>query len=187
MAPDEYNIITVGADPDRFAELAADHAKWKAVASHLFGAAELLWPAIDAGFRASAVAEGTAAGDGLRYRGPFYLLAGLAVENFAKAILIQRKQLRNEPITNGDFFRLGGSDHDLVRLAHEAGLDLSEGEESLLLELSRFVRWRGRYPVPKRKPDVREDTITGTTDLRRLKAFFARLAQQYQNGIVASR
>jgi hypothetical protein len=81
-----------GAPEGEFERLASDHAKWRRVAGNLFAAAELLWPSITSGMWEHSRKPGTAAGAvGLRLRGPFYVLVGLAVENLTKAIIIRRK------------------------------------------------------------------------------------------------
>ena len=107
LMPLEYSIFAVPPGPERFDEVAANHAKWRAVASHLVAAAQLLWPHIDAAFRAKATKPEDL--EGLRYRDPFYLLMKLAVENLAKAIIIRRRLILAEKVTNGDVLAFGGS------------------------------------------------------------------------------
>ena len=105
---EEFTIVTVAADPERFEELAADHARWRQVASNLVAAAELLWPASKNHFARLSQAKATAVPVG-SIRAPFYLLMGLAVENLAKAIIVRQKQLRSEGMTKGDVLAFGGT------------------------------------------------------------------------------
>ncbi len=78
---------------------------------------------------------------------PVYkLLVGLAVENLAKGIIMAR-----EPERAGGS-RLQGwgcAEHDLTAYVRMTGLSVSDDERRLLSQLSRYVRWAGRYPVVK--------------------------------------
>jgi hypothetical protein len=148
-------------------------------------AAELLWPHIRRGFTAHFShdpADDSAADEGLRYRGPFYLLAGLAIENFLKALIVLDKQKRGEPLTDRDKLTLVDGKHDLVSLNGIAGVDVGEIERAMLARLSQFVLWRGRYPVPKRS-NLFSDVMTQTSDLRDIQKFVARINAEYQRRV----
>ncbi|HEY3157944.1 MAG TPA: hypothetical protein VGJ78_03205 [Vicinamibacterales bacterium] len=176
---DELGIWTLGPTPDQFEKLAATNSKWRAVAGHLFAAAEKLWPEIEAAFviHADDPDDATAA-EGLRLRGPCYLLIGLAFENLAKAVVVARKNRQNQPITNGEVLYFG-SKHDVLRFVSDAGVPLQDLDVELLTQLGRFVEWQGRYPVPRRGRRLGHNTVTGTSDMRRFKNLFARLESEY--------
>ena len=162
--------------------MTSNHATWRTVAIDLQVAAEKLWPEIEGAFRAVGRGAGTAAlREGLRYRGAFYLLAALAVENFAKALVAQAKARRNEPMSELDLLTLGRGEH-LARVAEDAGLRLTSSERALLLRLTRTMRWRGRYPAPVlRQPNARGvRSIVGTGDLREIKRLLAKFEGVYQ-------
>lgn len=109
------------------------------------------------------------------------LLVGLAVENFAKALIVQAKNRRGERVTNGDVLAVDlDGRHDLNRLVRDAGIEPTRAEKALLHRLSLFVKWRGRFPVPKRRADVQQATITSTTDIREIRKLFERLEKQYR-------
>jgi hypothetical protein len=72
---------------------------------------------------------------------PTALLAGLTIEGFLKAAIVDRGQ--PAPRT-----------HKLTRLAREAQVGLSKNETDLLVRLEAFVQWAGRYPVPLKPEDM---------------------------------
>jgi hypothetical protein len=71
------------------------------------------------------------------------LLGGLAVENLLKGRLIATGQ---PPIKNGRFTL---DTHNLPELARKGAVDLTAEEWTLLERLQQFVRWGGRYPIPR--------------------------------------
>ena len=74
--------------------------------------------------------------------GPATTLLGLAFENCLKALIVRSLKEDERPSWSGD-------GHDLLRLLKDANQNCSNAESDLLLRLSAFVRWAGRYPVPK--------------------------------------
>lgn len=74
-----------------------------------------------------------------------FMLAGFAVENLAKGILISRDpSLVDE--SEGIASRL--RTHDLQSLVSKCLGSLSRRENVVLEEVATLTRWRGRYPVP---------------------------------------
>jgi hypothetical protein len=71
---------------------------------------------------------------------PALLLAGYAIENYAKARLVEQGK---------DWKRHG---HDLSWLVKQAGIELNEPEKILVQRLKQIVVWAGRYPTPM-KPE----------------------------------
>src|SRR5262249_38955901 len=102
------------------------HAPWRRAAMDLMAAAEKLWPEIEGVFRSLGRGPSTLK-EGLRYRGAFYLLAGLAVENFAKALIAQKNPSQNESAADLDILALGRG-HHLARVVRDAGLHLTGTE-----------------------------------------------------------
>jgi hypothetical protein len=72
---------------------------------------------------------------------PALLLAGYAIENYAKARLVEQGR--------------GWKDHghDLPWLVRQAGIELNEPEDLLVQRLKQIVVWAGRYPTPM-KPEA---------------------------------
>lgn len=88
----------------------------------------------------------------IRWSIPFMFLAGLGVECLLKAIRILQFQAAGKSIAAKN--RRGSlalakelKTHDLVSLAHAAGIALTSAEVTLLERLTDFVEWAGRYPV----------------------------------------
>ena len=77
------------------------------------------------------------------------MLAGLAIENLLKAIYISANPAFNE---SGKF---NVATHDLLKLADDINLALTEEERVLIERLEQFLTWAGRYPVPLFTEDMR--------------------------------
>lgn len=73
-----------------------------------------------------------------------YFLYGLALENLLKAALIRDPARFNER---------GAFDHGLFNYCSDLGLSLTPKQLAIVKELEILVKWRGRYPVPKRKSE----------------------------------
>ena len=92
-----------------------------------------------------------------------YMLAGLAIENAIKGVLIDqlgtddRSDPRVKAIT---------SEHDLTKLAQDTLPELIEPNRGLLEKLYEYVTWLGRYPRP-RKPNnyMKEDSESGVVEM----------------------
>lgn len=117
----------------------------------------------------------------------YLMLMAYALENYFKALLIHRNIdcLRGWLLSD-----LPGyiKNHNLVRLARQATIQLNASEEELLCRLSRYSTWAGRYPVPT-GPDrltAAKELSDGRTylmayyspaDLDRILCFAGRLRQ----------
>jgi hypothetical protein len=92
------------------------------------------------------------------------LLAGLALENLTKGILIGRNPSIVSSV-NLDLKLLvntkGG--HDLSKLAQQAAPNLSPNEMDLVERLVVFVVWAGKYPIHIRANETKHPTFK-TTD-----------------------
>lgn len=159
MSDENYFEFKVWPSRERFAAIARDPAEWWRVGEGLLESASLLWPHVRAGLLASMRGE---ASDGDRHSGAFYLLVGLAVENCAKALVVQRS---GPAIAPDDVLRVAGGKHDLVHWWRQTDVPLGLGTEALLARLSRSIQWQGRYPLPKRASDLPDMTGRGTRDL----------------------
>ena len=79
------------------------------------------------------------------------LIYGFAMENALKAVAVKK----SPALAQGGNLRKWPSDgHDQSALASMIGLSLTAAQEELLASLTAFVRWAGRYPVPKKPSDM---------------------------------
>jgi len=80
--------------------------------------------------------------------GPDALL-GLSIENAAKGILT-RVGIGTELRDHNGILTLPSvvTNHNLVGLVRDCGQTVTEKEGEVLEELTEWVKWRGRYPVP---------------------------------------
>jgi hypothetical protein len=174
----KVDYATAGNDPER----------WQAVSSHLLATAQLVWQPIAEGITGyrntrdtvRTPAQTAALEARVRYRGPFFLLAGLAVENQLKALIVRRAIATNPSCTTRDILQqFPKKNHDLVQLAARAGVVLTNGEERLLERLAHWIRWAGRYPIPKHEPDTAFERTTRECDLEDIE----RLIRKVDNRI----
>lgn len=73
------------------------------------------------------------------------LLYGLAFENILKATIVQREGVKIE----GGKIVGWPAHHQLTELANRAKVALTAPQRDLLVRLTAFVEWGGRYPIPK--------------------------------------
>jgi len=107
----------------------------------------------------------------------FQMLAGLAIENLAKALLVHRKLVS---VTKGRITRSDLQAHGVETLLGRARVKLSKEERRLIRRLDKAVDWSGRYPVPLTSTTLtmqgqHVSTLTGPEEFTTL---FRRLASE---------
>ena len=130
-------------------------SSWLEYGEELRDAAEILWSREEDGLKLNAtlnrnfeiLARESASG----VSKPYMLLAGFALENVLKGMLVAR---RPEHITSGSLSN-ELSTHDIVRLAKRTvGLSLSKQELEFCKSVSDAIPYWGRYPIPLRKTQL---------------------------------
>lgn len=84
---------------------------------------------------------------------PIYrLLMGLSFEHLLKGILVTQGE---QAVTNGKLDRAFKTHKlcDLLDKVNKQHLSFSKQERELLKEITRFVEWQGRYPIPVKSAD----------------------------------
>lgn len=81
--------------------------------------------------------------------GQYMMLAGFAIENLAKGLILvsEPRRVQPDPAKPGRLLRWEGSGHLLERLLRDANVTLSGAESELVARLETFINWAGRYPV----------------------------------------
>jgi hypothetical protein len=84
----------------------------------------------------------------------WYLLTGMAVEDILKGLIVARDGIE---LDDRGRLRLPwpAPGHNLILLAANASVELTEEERQLVERLSEFVLWAGRYPIPRRLEEFR--------------------------------
>jgi len=77
-----------------------------------------------------------------------FLLAALPFENLLKGVWAGRNKGRVKNIKSIGKQLRELKRHDLVYIAKEAKVALTDDEKGLLADLSKIIAWYGRYPVP---------------------------------------
>jgi hypothetical protein len=86
------------------------------------------------------------------------MLMAFALENVLKATLVAKSPTR---VANGRIAKWEGGGHDLVELARTAKARMNGEEEALLLKLSVYATWMGRYPCPRNLKEHLPRTTVG--------------------------
>lgn len=80
-----------------------------------------------------------------RYLPIYRMLMGFSLENLLKGILIAE---------NPEGFEVSKLNHGLKQYAEKIkGVHMSADEKALLAQLEPYVKWAGRYPMPKKPND----------------------------------
>ena len=109
----------------QFENLSRNSLHWYNKSSDLFISARVLWEAMDNGHA-------------IECWSTYKMLMGLSFELLFKAIAIQRKLTFP-------------TNHQLVKIANSAKLNLTVDEKTILRVLTEYILWDGKYPVPHKK------------------------------------
>ena len=130
---------------------------WISSASSLERAADVIWEVVEKDFEALRKDEEPESYSSVS--GQFMLLAGLAIENYLKAICIKH----SGAYSDNRKFKFGH--HDFVSLATVSGIEFNRADSEFIERLEHFVIFAGRYPAPKNSdallPRVRSDGSWG--------------------------
>jgi hypothetical protein len=139
-----------------------DPGSWFSVGFTLHFAANVLWkrlrPALHAWQPAATLTDEQELA--LRLKGPFAMLAGMAIEVMLKGAIVQAmppKQRTAPP-----------QHHDLVALSDRANQAWSDDQRNLLRRLTTFVVWAGRYPVATSAKKSQEPRLLKSTDYQNI-------------------
>lgn len=146
------------AQPIDYDRRSKDPASWHSVGFTLYFAADVLWkrlrPTLGAWRPGARLTEEQELA--LRLRGPFAMLAGLAIENMLKGAIVQampRRERKMPPKT-----------HNLLTLSAAAKVDWNKSRMDVLKRLTTFVEWAGRYPVALTAEKSQEPRILKSED-----------------------
>jgi hypothetical protein len=120
-----------------FREAAESHWAWQLSAGEIRNAVEILHKEIKKNWRGFLKGKPAFLSPG----SVCMMLCGQMLEALFKAILVSQEGAFN---SKGKFAHKG---HNLLWLADQVGLKVSENEAWLLERLTHFVKWAGRYPI----------------------------------------
>lgn len=107
----------------------------------------------------------------------YFLLIGYSFENLLKGKLFQLNPHLFKPAEKMDGFNT----HDLPNLATRVGFEVTPGERAWLKELTNYILWQGKYPIPLQYKDDcnrgRGIPFKGRETQDELDTVWARLAQ----------
>jgi hypothetical protein len=152
-------VTTYHLRPVDFERRRKDPAAWQSVAISLYFAASLLWQRLSPSLKAYEEGQPLTSAQemDLRLRGPFAMLAGLSIENMLKGLIVQHG------------FEYAKT-HNLVDLSKRANIKWKQasGANALLVRLTTFVEWAGRYPVALSEKKSLELRILTKSDYPRI-------------------
>jgi hypothetical protein len=110
--------------------------------------------------------------------GIYFMLVAFALENFLKAHLVSIKAPAIETaVAHAPVLPKVLKDHDLVRLAGNVGLRLSEADKALVIRLSKSAVWCGRYPLPVKPQGLTHVIHYSRKDLDAIEKIVSRASQ----------
>lgn len=135
--PEETRQSLEHRSKQTFEKRGRDPAAWHHHADALLKAADMLWEQIESDIDEPALTAR------LGTFGPVAaMLCGLGVEALAKAVRV----LQTPGLIANDAFTL--KTHKLVELVAATGISLDAKQKSALVQLTGFVEWAGKYPIP---------------------------------------
>jgi len=113
------------------------------------------------------------------------MLLGYAIECALKGLWVKKG---NQIVQSGQYVGVAKCrDHDLVQLSGAVCFSPTKTESDVLQRLSKFVKFAGRYPVPKRPDEMQpyETPVIGRIDVGFFSKRDFRTAQSILNKIVS--
>jgi hypothetical protein len=94
----------------------------------------------------------------LRIQSVCFMIIAFSIENILKGVIVrQKRRTFRHPNTLNKTLPKILNNHNLLKLVELANIDISDEEKSLLLRLSRYSKWSGRYPIPVKAEDFTFD------------------------------
>jgi hypothetical protein len=158
---------------EQFVLLANDPVQWQGAARALRDCAELVFGAHFAAVDALAKGDlSKQVRNHLGTGGVFFFLAGLAIENLVKGLLVQRRVATTTTSALAEELPR----HGILDRLKKLEITLSQREAKLARRLEAAVPWPGRYPVPTKAAHMRGTGIfSQRTDCDEFVAFYTRL------------
>ncbi|MFZ4552143.1 MAG: hypothetical protein ACOYNB_09995 [Aquabacterium sp.] len=120
-----------------------------------------------------------------RVHGSYLMLSAFAAENLLKGIIARR--LSSSDNDGPDALLKQVKTHDLLKLAHTAELSFTDAGKELLMRMTYFAVWAGRYPAPLAVKDLLPRELPGLnpntlsyfrgTDMRSIDELFNHCAK----------
>lgn len=132
-----------------FKSLSSDVLQWIASADGLRRSADLVFAACLEAHQQQA--EDYSASANARTLAAATLLYGLAMENILKAALLKEGIAEVKEDGSIDWHSDGAWEHDLLSMCRSSKLvTLNPQQEQLMVRMSAFVHWAGKYPAPRK-------------------------------------
>jgi hypothetical protein len=110
----------------------------------------------------------------------YILLAGFALENVLKGLIV----LANPQYVSSGKLDPKLRDHDLIKLSRQVeGLVLSPDEQRLCAIAREAIPYWGRYPVPKKAEELKEEQLLTTGFHETFLGLYHRLRDSLESGI----
>jgi hypothetical protein len=136
MKKSKKNIIINPRDLDTFEYMKTSKSSWVSTGDKLILAARML--ETEKEYKYNLVAG--------KYRDVYDMLIAFALENYYKGAIEARLSMDGRMEDIGKL--RSNLNHNLVKLAIEAGVNITDKQKGTLKYLSECALWRGRYPIP---------------------------------------
>jgi hypothetical protein len=179
-------------DKEYYEAAASTPSAWLSQAVGLLRAAYVVWMKFDEHFQRMFAGEPgprvlapeeIADSQTDRFYQVYMMLAGLAIENTIKGLLISQQSLK---VQDGKLPRILRK-HCLERYFQRVGIQIDKGESRLLRVLTEAIEWKGRYSVPtgldKLRPEFPGSSLSAFASVLQLPQtvtrLFKKVAEQY--------
>lgn len=149
-----------------FDQIGNDYKSWARKAEELLIAASFLEDAYTEAIQEMSRQGSGSVSDGYFCYFPKHLLQAVAIENYLKAIFVQKTPL----CKNGKY--IGSKTHKLINWANFIDLRLDKNERELLERLTFVIETIGRYPVPLRKESFKRDINIDGVNMQGVQPIF---------------
>ncbi|WP_288389578.1 hypothetical protein [uncultured Alteromonas sp.] len=129
---------------NQFNEMSENPEYWHNKAAELFTSAGVIWKAMNSGKDFYGKCDAT-----------YKMLMGMSFEALLKGLCIESRK-----VTTADLIS-----HDLVKISKIIELPLNKGENKILMLLSDYIKWAGKYPIPKNSGQLQQyRTMVASTE-----------------------
>lgn len=150
---------------NQFNEMSENPVYWHNKATELFTSAGVIWKAMNSGNGLYGQCYST-----------YKMLMGMSFEALLKGLCIKSRKA-----TTADLIS-----HDLLKISAIIELSLSKAEKKVLMLLSDYIKWAGKYPIPKNSAQLQQyRTMVDSTEFDKVnlggfKVSFSNNALDYE-------
>jgi len=106
----------------------------------------------------------------------YFMLAGMGMELLLKARILCGLTW---PIPDTEYRRIASGSHNLVELLRRTSMRSNDADRVALRALGHYVRWDGRYPIPRHSMEIEETFLCNQPDDDSLWSEYLRVRKKF--------